>query len=81
MTNIKNKCWCGTATKTPHEIAHNGCVRYLVTAPTRSGAGWIVDGRRVTNFTLRQQRGYAQHLPSGDWSRSPGSHNSLPDET
>ena len=41
---------------------------------------WIVEGHIITEYTMRHQRGYHQH-ECGCWSRSPGSTNSLPDET
>jgi len=44
------------------------------------GKMWEVDGRVITDYTLRAQRGYHQHK-CGCWSRWQGSVNSLPDET
>jgi hypothetical protein len=32
---------------------------------------WIVNGDRITEFTLRQQRMYSQH-DDGTWSRAEG---------
>lgn len=73
-------CHCGTGEPNPHETGTGGCVRYMTVAPVRVGENWLVDGHEVTDFTLHQQRGYHQH-PCGCWSCSPGSSNSLPDET
>ncbi len=69
-------CHCGTATHTPHETATHGCVRVITVPPIPSGTHeilgcpmWEVDGHRLTDFTLRQQRGYYQH-PCGCWSKA-----------
>ena len=81
MTKIVNICHCGTASHTPHEVGMDGCCRYLVDAPRKvESRCWLVGGKLLTDFTLRQQRGYSMHS-SGNWSRSPGSVNSLQDET
>lgn len=72
-----HQCHCGTATSTPHNVGENGCLRILTPAPVpRADNRWFVDGSEITDFTLRQQRGYYQH-PCGCWSRCPGSENSI----
>lgn len=70
-------CHCGTSTvQGGHSVGQSGCVRRLVEAPIPEGADhWIVEGRRVTDFTLREQRGYSRHF-CGCWSRWPESRNS-----
>lgn len=80
-------CHCGTASHAPHETGKNGCERYEAEAPQpfgivpETGADmWLVDGHLITDYTLRFQRGYAQH-ECGRWTRWAGSVNSLPDET
>lgn len=75
-------CHCGTGKPTPHETGTGGCVRTMVEAPIKSlnmsadPYCWLVDGRQITDYTLRYQRGYYQH-GCGCWSRSPGSVNSI----
>ena len=70
-------CHCGTATHAPHETGTEGCVRYMTEAPEpKPGERWYVDGHEITDYTLKQQRGYHQH-PCGCWSRWPGSSNSI----
>ena len=70
-------CHCGTATKTPHNTGEDGCVRFMTAAPLPCiDSKWLVEGQKITDFTLRQQRGYHQH-ECGCWSRSPGSSNSI----
>lgn len=74
-------CHCGTATHAPHETAANGCVRLMTDAPIPNGKDefgdrWLADGSDITDFTLRQQRGYHQH-PCGCWSRFSGSASSI----
>ena len=72
-----HNCHCGTATKTPHTIGKDGCVRRMVEAPVQvSPDRWEVAGHEITDYTLRHQRGYSQH-PCGCWSRWPGSENSI----
>lgn len=72
-----HQCSCGTATHTPHETGTCGCVRYMTEAPAvRPDDRWFVDGHEITDYTLRQQRGYHQH-DCGCWSRWPGSENSI----
>lgn len=78
-----HKCYCGTATHAPHETATCGCVRFITESPVPSGTHetlgcpmWEVGGRRITDFTLRQQRGYWQH-PCGCWSTHGASDNSI----
>lgn len=76
-------CGCGTADR-PHNTGEHGCVRLMIGAPTPApdhpiyGRMWFVDGdpEPITDFTLRQQRGYWQHQ-CGCWSRHPGSNNSI----
>ena len=70
-------CTCGTANHTPHEIGKDGCVRYLTEAPAlRPDDHWFVDDAEITDYTLRQQRGYYQH-DCGCWSRWPGTDTSI----
>jgi hypothetical protein len=73
-----HSCGCGTSESDHgHEVGHIGCVRRMTDAPTPMEHGqWLVGGSLITDFTLRQQRGYYQH-PCGCWSKSPGSINSL----
>lgn len=37
---------------------------------------WLVEGSEITEFSMKQQRGYHRH-PCGCWSRWPGSSNSI----
>ena len=70
-------CNCGTGKSTPHKTGTEGCVRYMIEAPIPfEDDYWIVDGRQITDYTLRYQRGYHQH-PCGCWSCWPDSSNSL----
>lgn len=76
-------CYCGTATHTPHKTGEHGCVRAMTEAPIPSGTHetlgcpmWEVAGHRITDFSLRQQRGYHQHH-CGCWSWSQDSTNSI----
>lgn len=72
-----HNCYCGTATKTPHATGKDGCERKMVDAPINEGRGcWTAEGTAMTEFTLREQRGYSQH-PCGCWSRWPESKNSI----
>jgi len=72
-----HRCYCGTGKPTPHNTGEGGCVRFMVAAPIPADDGmWIVDGHCVTDYTLRQQRGYHRHV-DGCWSRWPGSVNSI----
>jgi hypothetical protein len=49
----------------------------MTAAPVPAGAErWLVDGHEITDFTLRQQRGYFQH-PCGCWSTHGDSDTSL----
>lgn len=83
---MKYICYCGTASETPHEVETRGCQRVKCEAPKPAGFHpilgcqmWDVgdgEGLEITDFTLRQQRGYDQH-PCGNWSRCPGSTNSI----
>jgi hypothetical protein len=75
-----------------HSVGEGDCYRVLVKKekePIPDGVHeelncpmWLVDGSRITDFTLRQQRMYSQH-EDGQWSKVRGhsSSNSLPDET
>lgn len=79
----EHSCHCGTASHTPHETGTDGCVRSIVAtpkpAPNHPEHGfqmWEVDGHVITDFTLRQQRGYYQH-PCGCWSSHGDSVNSI----
>lgn len=79
--NETHLCNCGTASKTPHQVGKDGCERYMTRPPKKTGDGmYKVDGSTITEFTLRQQRGYSEQ-PCGCWSRWSGSVNSLPDNT
>lgn len=90
MSNPENPpaiCHCGTATHSPHVVGENGCVRFITDAPQPFADDpelnhpmWLVDGQLITDFTLRQQRGYHQH-ENGQWSRWGGSVNSISDDT
>lgn len=73
-----HECYCGMANKTPHEIGKNGCARFMTESPVKSKTEgfWIVGGYEITDYTLRHQRGFAQH-DCGCWSRWEGSENSL----
>lgn len=80
----KHECQCGGIDH-PHTIGKAGCFRYMTEAPIPAGKHpelgcdtWKMpdeDGA-ITDFTLRQQRGYHQH-ECGCWSRSDGSFNSV----
>lgn len=77
--NHNHACYCGTAadSKTPHITGASGCVRFMTKEPEpRPNNRWFVDGNEITDFTLRQQRGYHQH-ECGCWSRCGGSTNSI----
>lgn len=70
-------CHCGTATVTPHQTGTHGCQRFMTPAPDKlSGDRWFVDGKIITGYSLREQRGYHQHR-CGCWSRHEGSENSI----
>lgn len=73
-----HSCRCGTSTSDHgHETGHLGCVRSIVDAPVAmENSMWLVGGHLITDFTLRQQRGYHQH-PCGCWSSHGDSYNSL----
>lgn len=74
-----HSCHCGTASRAPHETGTLGCVRFITESPVHVPPDrWLVDGGEITDFTLRQQRGYHRH-PCGCWSRWPGSSNSIED--
>ena len=83
ITNHDHACYCGTADRTPHETGTHGCVRAMVVAPkpapphsTLGCPTWTVAGHRITDYTLRHQRGYHQH-PCGCWSWAQESTNSI----
>ena len=76
-------CHCGTASATPHETREQGCVRHMVDTPTLvtqntdpDANRWLVEGSEITEFSMKQQRGYHKH-PCGCWSRWPGSSKSI----
>lgn len=77
-------CHCGTATHAPHETGTHGCKRFVVEPPKLVGKHpelgcdmWDTgDGQPITDYTLRQQRGYHQH-EDGTWTRWAGSENSI----
>lgn len=85
------RCFCGGMDR-EHFVGEGGCFRELVpiqNEPIRCGFHeiykcqmWLVNGVRITNTTLREQRMYCQH-EDGRWSKVKGlfSENSLPDET
>lgn len=73
-------CWCG-GLDYPHHAEDAGCLREVVPAPMVVGGRWLVlgdEGGPITDFTLKQQRGYSKH-DCGCWSRprGGGSDNSL----
>lgn len=88
---MKNKpfhdhiCHCGTSSVNDgHETASHGCVRRIVESPISKiqpdgSQWWLVGNDLITDFTLRQQRGYWQH-PCGCWSTHGDSNNSLEGE-
>jgi hypothetical protein len=76
----QHECHCGTGRLTPHVTGEDGCVRFMTAAPVCEGETWHINGSLVTDYTLREQRGYHQH-PCGCRSRWLGSINSIPDET
>lgn len=79
-TGCIHTCNCGTSDHVPHLIGEDGCIRRMAEAPTPGKhAGWIVDGFQISDFTLRQQRGYHQHA-CGCWSWAGTSVNSIGDE-
>lgn len=74
-----HSCHCGGEPMT-HHTGVGRCLRFMTEAPvlappTTIGDRWIVDGHEITDYTLREQRGYYQH-PCGCWSRWFGSSNS-----
>ena len=82
--NMKHNhtCYCGTSYKSRgHETGKDGCIRFMVEAPIKKeNDRWEADGVEITDFSLRQQRGYHQ-FDCGCWSRWPGSSISLSEET
>lgn len=85
LTELHSECNCGGEPGT-HEVDTGYCLRKIAPVPPRDlGNGyWLIwengQRRRVTEFTMRQQLGYAQH-GTGRWSHSGTTNNSLPDET
>lgn len=74
--NHDHTCHCGTGPES-HSTGEGGCVRFMTKAPVPlPNNWWLLDLEEVTDFTLREQRGYHQH-PCGCWSRWPGSVNSI----
>ena len=80
-----HECGCGGVTTFPriHIIGSFGCYRYMTTPPKECGTHetlgcptWEVEGQQITDFTLRQQRGYNQHK-CGCWSTHGDSFNSI----
>lgn len=71
-------CHCGTSSSDHgHMTGHLGCVRFMTDAPVPMEQNmWLVGGHLISDYTLRQQRGYHQH-PCGCWSTHGESHNSL----
>ena len=81
-------CSCGGGARTPHDIGINGCARYRVTKTNELPTKFRIDERgflvcdvgnnTITDYTLRQQRGYSEHK-CGNWScpKSKDSINSL----
>lgn len=72
----EHSCYCGLV-EGRHETGAPGCLRFMTEAPAvRPDDRWFVDGEEITDYTLRQQRGYRQH-DCGCWSRQRGSDNSI----
>jgi len=85
--NAPHACYCGCGAFTPHLIGEHGCLRKMVATPAEFGRDperhtdlWLVDGQLITEYTMREQRGYHRH-ECGCWSRTAGSDNSIPDNT
>jgi hypothetical protein len=78
MTTHDHTCHCGVASTSPHIVGTYGCPRRIVDAPLKTTAigYWMVDGGLITDFTLREQRGYHQH-PCGCWSTTGEHSNSV----
>lgn len=77
----QHTCSCGCAPYYPHEVGKDGCVHRmeLLRLPVATGEdfyAWEVAGTKITDYTLRQQRGYRQHA-CGCWSHWNDSKNSL----
>jgi hypothetical protein len=79
-TDHDHTCGCGTSQSDHgHTTSHLGCVRSMVDAPTALEHDmWLVNGNVISDYTLKQQRGYHQH-PCGCWSSHGGSSNSIGD--
>ena len=78
-TTHDHACHCG-GVEGAHPVGAPGCFRYMsnnaVVCLDAADDRWAVNGEPVSGFTLREQRGYAQH-PCGCWSKHGGSTNSL----
>lgn len=69
-------CHCGGLNQA-HQTGERGCFRIMVMPPEKQGdSHWRVDGHCITDYTLKEQRGYCQHS-CGCWSRHEGSVNSI----
>lgn len=79
-----HQCHCGLGPLSPHEIGDGGCQRKMAEAPIHHPEEddphreWEVGGGFVSDYTLREQRGYVKHT-CGCWSKASESTNSLPD--
>lgn len=72
-----HQCWCGTATRAPHETGTEGCVRKMTEAPALQENGkYLVAGHEITHYSLFDQRLHYKH-PCGCWSKAPESTNSI----
>ena len=76
-------CHCGTGKGSPHKTGEDGCVRVVETAPNQIPEkfedeffSWKINGTPITDYTLRNQRGYSQQ-PCGCWTSWNDSTNSL----
>jgi len=71
-----HECNCG-GIKFRHSVGDKGCYRQMEAAPIKVGENlWKVNGRTVTDWVLRNQRGYHQHN-CGCWSSHGDSNTSL----
>lgn len=84
QSDHEHLCHCGIASTHPHVTGENGCKRRMVNTPTPTVKSktlgcemWDTGpGGVVTDYTLRDQRGYSQHA-CGCWSRAGDSTNSI----
>lgn len=61
-------CHCGGLNHA-HQTGERGCLRVMTVPPEKQGDSyWRVGGHSITDYTLKEQRGYYQH-PCGCWSR------------